>query len=102
MNNSLCAKLCQIVSIYAKTVSKCGIVCETVPNNKPNFIFNDWKLFVPNYAKMFWSVQKCAKLYTTVSDIKIIFILTVPICDKSVENVRNLPTWAQFGTVLHS
>ena len=26
----------------------------------------------------------------------------VPICAKPVQNVRNLPSYAQFGTVLHS
>ena len=40
------------------------------------------------YAKL------CKSLPATLSK-------TVPICDKSIQNVRNLPTRAQFGTVLH-
>ena len=74
---------------------------------------------MPNYAKMFGTVRKCAKLCTTVSEIKLYSFSTAendlclnvqkyatlfktePICDKSVQNIRNLPTWTQFDTVLH-
>ena len=122
MNNSLCTKLCKIVSIYAKTVSNCAQLCQIIPN----FIFNDWKLFVPNYAKMFWCVRKCAKLCTTASEIKLYLFSsaendlcqtvqkcatlfkTVPICNISVQNVRNLSRYllgnslAPFYIVKHT
>ena len=97
-----CIKLCEAIQKLCQNVLQCVKLCATVPNNKPNLIFNDWKLFVPNYAKMSWCVQKCAKLCTTVSVIKLYLFSTAendlcqtvrkcatlfktePICDKSV------------------
>ena len=60
----------------SQSMSKCAKLCITVPNDQDKFIF---------------SGLKCVEMYKNV-----------PICAKPPQNVRNLLSYAQFGTVLHS
>ena len=78
MNNSLCTKLWQIVSIYAKTVSKCAIMWQTVHNcakkiNRILFLMTENYLCqtIPKHSEVCKTVRNCAQLCTTVSEIKL-------------------------------
>ena len=56
-------------------------------------------------AQLCQSMSKCVNCAQLCQMVKINLFLVaknVPICATSVQNVRNLPSYAQFGTVLHS
>ena len=67
MNNSLCAKLCQIVSICAKTVSKCAHLCQIINLilflMTENYLANIDSQTMPKCSDVCKSVRNCAQLY---------------------------------------
>ena len=91
---SNCALLCQIINLILFLMTE-NYLCQTICYNVLKLCITVSKIILYLYSTaendICQTVQKCATLFKTV-----------PICDKSVQNVRNFPTWAQFGTVLHS